>query len=158
VCFSMKNSDRTLDRTWSRVDLHVRSALVDGRGATRLGFVTGRWSGLTSESGQFTWAQRKGARRTCDRRVRWSLGPERPVSNATRSDAVARPVTCDRTRPVIVGALWTPTGCRVKRVRSRQRLSLTRAVTVCPVVTGRVRSPRPVRSVITFFTASSGNG
>jgi hypothetical protein len=31
---------------------------------------------------------------------------------------VARPVTCDRTRPVAVGALWTPTGRRVQRVRS----------------------------------------
>jgi hypothetical protein len=31
---------------------------------------------------------------------------------------VARPVTCDRTRPVTVGALWTPTGRRVQRVRS----------------------------------------
>jgi hypothetical protein len=48
---SLKNSNRTLDRTRSRVDLRVRSALVKGRGATRLGFVTGRWSGLTSVSG-----------------------------------------------------------------------------------------------------------
>jgi hypothetical protein len=31
---------------------------------------------------------------------------------------VARPVTCDRTRPVTVGALWTPTGRRVQHVRS----------------------------------------
>jgi hypothetical protein len=31
---------------------------------------------------------------------------------------VARPVTCDRTRSVTVGALWTPTGRRVQRVRS----------------------------------------
>jgi hypothetical protein len=48
---SLKNSNRTLDRTRSRVDLRVRSAQVEGRGATRLGFVTGRWSGLTSVSG-----------------------------------------------------------------------------------------------------------
>jgi hypothetical protein len=31
---------------------------------------------------------------------------------------VAHPVTCDRTRPVMVGALWTLTECRVQRVRS----------------------------------------
>jgi hypothetical protein len=80
VCFSLKNSDRTLDQTWSRVDLRVRSALVEGRGAPRLGFVTRRWSGLTSASGQFTWAQRKGARRARDRRVRRSPGLERLVN------------------------------------------------------------------------------
>jgi hypothetical protein len=31
---------------------------------------------------------------------------------------VTHPVTCDRTRPVAVGALWTLTGHRVQRVRS----------------------------------------
>jgi hypothetical protein len=80
VCFSLKNSDRTLDQTRSRVDLRVLSTLVEGRGAARLGFVTERWSGLTSVSGQFTWAERKGARRAHDRRIRRSPGPERPVS------------------------------------------------------------------------------
>jgi hypothetical protein len=49
-CLSLKNSNRTLDRTRSRVDLHVRLAKVEGRGAVRLGFVTGCWSGLTSAS------------------------------------------------------------------------------------------------------------
>jgi hypothetical protein len=106
--FLTENSDRTLDRTWSKVDLRVRSALVEGRGVARLGFVTGRWSGLTSASGQFTWTQRKGAQ------------PVRPVSHGTRVSGwaprgaergegligrTARPVTCDRTRPVTVGAL-----------------------------------------------------
>jgi hypothetical protein len=59
------------------------------------------------------------------------------------------PVTCDWTRPVAVGALWTPTGRRVQRVRSygearpimATTLSLTHAVTICPIVAGRVRSP-----------------
>jgi hypothetical protein len=50
-CLSLKNSNRTLDRTRSRVDLHVRSAQVEGRGAARLGFVTGCWSGMISVSG-----------------------------------------------------------------------------------------------------------
>jgi hypothetical protein len=50
-CLSLKNSNRKLDRTQSKVDLRVRSALVEGRGVARLGFVTGRWSGLTSASG-----------------------------------------------------------------------------------------------------------
>jgi hypothetical protein len=35
-----------------------------------------------------------------------------------RSDAVARPITSDRTRPIARGALWTPIGRRVLRVRS----------------------------------------
>jgi hypothetical protein len=48
---SLKNSNQTLDWTRSRVDLRVRLAQVKGRGAVRLGFVTGRWSGLTSVSG-----------------------------------------------------------------------------------------------------------
>jgi hypothetical protein len=39
---SLKNSNQTLDRTRYRVDLRVRSAQVEGRGAARLGFVTGR--------------------------------------------------------------------------------------------------------------------
>jgi hypothetical protein len=55
-CLSLKNSNRMLDRTRSRVDLRVRSAQVEGRGAAHLGFVTGRWTGLTNASGQFTWA------------------------------------------------------------------------------------------------------
>jgi hypothetical protein len=55
-CLFLKNFNWTLDRTWSMVDLRVRSAQVEGRGATRLGFVTGHWSSLTSVSGQFTWA------------------------------------------------------------------------------------------------------
>jgi hypothetical protein len=49
-CLSLKNSNRTLDRTRSRVDLRVRLAQVKGRGAARLGFVTERWSDLTSVS------------------------------------------------------------------------------------------------------------
>jgi hypothetical protein len=117
VCFSLKNSDRT----WSRVDLRVRSAQVKGRGAAHLGFVTGRWSGLTSASSQFTWAQRKGAQ------------PARPVPHGTGASGrsprgaergeglirpVACPVACDRTCSVAVGALWTPTGRHVQRVRS----------------------------------------
>jgi hypothetical protein len=35
-CLSLKNSNQTLDRTRSRVDLRVRSAQVEGRGAARL--------------------------------------------------------------------------------------------------------------------------
>jgi hypothetical protein len=49
-CLSLKNSNQTLDRTRSKVDLRVRLAQVEGRGAVRLGFVTGCWSGLTSTS------------------------------------------------------------------------------------------------------------
>jgi hypothetical protein len=66
-------------------------------------------------------------------RAQGGHGPARPVPRGTSASGrtpfgtvldvelighVARPVTCDRTRPVAVGALWTPTGRRVQRVRS----------------------------------------
>jgi hypothetical protein len=72
-----------------------------------LGFLTGRWSGLTSASGQFFCAQKKCVR------------PAHPVPHETGASGqasrgaersgvligrVARPVTCDRTRSVTVGA------------------------------------------------------
>jgi hypothetical protein len=119
--FLTENSDRTLDRTRSRVDLRVRSAQVEGRGVARLGFMTRRWSGLTSASSQFTWAQRKGTRPACPRvpgtgaSGRVPRGAERGVELIGRA---AYPVTCDRTCPIAWGALWTPIGCRVQRVRS----------------------------------------
>jgi hypothetical protein len=121
VCFSLKNSDRTLDQTRSRVDLRVRSAQVEDWGAARLGFVTGRWSGLTSAFGQFTWAQRKGAQPVCLVPHRTGASGRAPRGGERGEELignVARLVTCDRTRPVTVGALYTPTGRRVQRVRS----------------------------------------
>jgi hypothetical protein len=69
--------------------------------------MTGRWSSLTSASGQFSCAQKKSAR------------PPRPVPHGTNaSDQVSRgaernevmigraacPVMYDRTRPVVQGA------------------------------------------------------
>jgi hypothetical protein len=111
-CLFLKNFNRTLDRTRSRMDLRVRSALVEGRGTARLGFVTGRWSGLTSASGQFTWAQRKGACRARDRRVRRSPGPERLVSY----DLCGLVARRDRT-------LWRVRSRAIGRVRSCGELS-----------------------------------
>jgi hypothetical protein len=67
------------------------------------------------------------------RRTREGRGPARPVPcgpgasghapsgqrvSQCRSDAVTRPVTCDRTRPIARGAIWTPIGRRVQRIRS----------------------------------------
>jgi hypothetical protein len=67
------------------------------------------------------------------RRTREGRGPARPVPRGTRatghvpsgqrvsqcrSDVVACPVTCDRTCPIARGALWTPIGRWVQRVRS----------------------------------------
>jgi hypothetical protein len=70
-------------------------------------------------------------RHRCTREGR---GPARPIPRGTgasghapsgqhvsqcRSDMVARPVMCDRTRLITWGALWTPIGCWVPRVRSK---------------------------------------
>jgi hypothetical protein len=49
------------------------------------------------------------------------------VLNVELIGRVARLVTCDRTRPVAVGALWTPTGRRVQRVRSNAKARLVTA-------------------------------
>jgi hypothetical protein len=118
--------DRTLHRTWLRCD---RTRLVI---SACLGFVTGRWSALTSASGQFICAQKKKAR---DRRVRSLKEPACPVSQGTgasghvsrgaeRSRVMigheARPVTHDRMRPIVEGAYWTLTGHWHCRVRSSQ--------------------------------------
>jgi hypothetical protein len=68
-------------------------------------------------------------------------GAERGVEMIGRA---TRPVTCDQTRLIARGALWTSIGRRVQRVWSygeaspvtTMTLSLTRAVIVCLVVTG----------------------
>jgi hypothetical protein len=99
--------DRTLHRTRSRFDRTHPVSSQQLLGARVLGFLTGRWSGLTSASNQFTCAQKKCAR------------PVHPVPHRTRASGQASrgaessevligraacPVTCDRTRPVVVGA------------------------------------------------------
>jgi hypothetical protein len=49
-----------------------------------------------------------------------------PVMSGSLLDSdrtrLARPVTCDRTCPVAVGAYWTPTGRQVQRIRSNARV------------------------------------
>jgi hypothetical protein len=85
-------------------------------GTRVLGFLTGRWSGLTSASGQFTYAQKKRARPA--RPVPHGTGASGQASRGAESNGVligraARPVMCDRTRPVTVGAYWTPIGRQV---------------------------------------------
>jgi hypothetical protein len=94
-CFSLKNSNRTLNWTRSRFD-QMRPV-------------------------------------SSTRRGHWGLQPARSVPHGTGASGraprgaergeeligrAARPVTCDRTPPVMVEALWTPTGRRVQRVRS----------------------------------------
>jgi hypothetical protein len=88
------------------------------------GFVTGRWSGLTSVSDQFSYAQKKSARPA--RPVPHGIGASGQASRGAERNRVligraARPVMCDRTRPVAVGAYWTPIGRQVQRVRSFAR-------------------------------------
>jgi hypothetical protein len=53
--------DRTLHRTRSRFDRTRPISSQQLSGTRVLGFLTGRWSGLTSASGQFTCAQKKSA-------------------------------------------------------------------------------------------------
>jgi hypothetical protein len=88
------------------------------------GFVTGRWSGLTSASSQFSCAQKENARPA--RLVSHGTGASGQASRRVESSGVligraARPVTCDRTRSIAVGAYWTPTRRQVQRVRSIAR-------------------------------------
>jgi hypothetical protein len=96
-------------------------------------------------------SQQLSGARVCDRTLVWpdqrvlsillcteekSARPARPVPNGTgvsgqasrraeRSGVTigraACPVTYDRTRPVVLGAYWTPTGRGVQRVRSFSR-------------------------------------
>jgi hypothetical protein len=75
--------------------------------------VTGRWSGLTSASGQFTYVQKKNERPA--RPVLLGTGASGQASRGAESAGVmigheARPVMYDRTRPVVMGAYWTLTG------------------------------------------------
>jgi hypothetical protein len=114
----------------------------------RLGLVTGRWSGLTSVSGQFTCAQKQSARPA--RSVLHGTSVSDQASRGAESSEVvigreARPVTYDRTRPVVKGAYWTQTGRWHYRVRSFARAR--------PVVASRARgterSARPVIATVT---------
>jgi hypothetical protein len=54
--------DRTLHRTRSRFDWTRPVSSQQLSGMLVLGFLTGRWSGLTNASGQFTSAQKESAR------------------------------------------------------------------------------------------------
>jgi hypothetical protein len=108
--------DQTLHQTRSRFDRTCPVSSQQLSGARVLGFLTGRWSGLTSASGQFTCVQKKSVRLA--RPVPRGTGASGQASRgAERSGVligrVVRPVTCDRTRPVAVGAYWTPTGRQV---------------------------------------------
>jgi hypothetical protein len=73
-----------------------------------------------------------------DRRVR--SGALRELQFARSIGRSARPVTHDRTRPVVEGAYWTPTGrwhCRVRSLPGARPVVASR-------VRGAVRSARPV--------------
>jgi hypothetical protein len=64
-----------------------------------------------------------------DRSVR--SGVQRKLSTIGRE---ARPVTRDRTRPVVEGAYWTPTGrwhCRVRSLRGARPVVVSRARVLC---------------------------
>jgi hypothetical protein len=116
--------DRTLHRTRSWFDRTRPISSHQLSGARVLGFLTGRWSGLTSTSGQFFCAQKKCARSA--RPVPHGTGASGQASRGVERSGVligraAHPITCDRTRPVMVGAYWTLTGRQVQHVRSNAR-------------------------------------
>jgi hypothetical protein len=118
--------DRTLHRTRSWYD---RTRPVSSIRSARLGLMTGCWSGLTNAFGQFTCMQKHSARLA--RPVLHGTGTSGQASRGAESAGAmigqgARPVTCDRTRPVVMGAYWTLTGRQVRRVRSYSR--------ACPVI------------------------
>jgi hypothetical protein len=66
----------------------------------------------------------------------------------------ARPVTCDRTRPVAVGAYWTPTGRQVQRVRSNARARLVTATVTSDAHCSRLSCSDRTRPVT--LTGASG--
>jgi hypothetical protein len=113
--------DRTLHRTRSRFDRARPVSSQQLSGMRVLGFLTGRWSGLTSTSGQFTCAQKKRARSA------------RPVPHGTRASGQASRGV-ERSR-VLIGrvrsrceltglrpdARCSASGQSLERVRSRQR-------------------------------------
>jgi hypothetical protein len=81
-----------------------------------LGFLTGRWSGLTSASGQFTCAQKK-----CVRPARLVPHGTGAFGQASRGAERSVVLIGRAARPVVVEAYWTPTGRQVQRVRSNAR-------------------------------------
>jgi hypothetical protein len=106
--------DRTLHRTWSRFDRTRPVSSTQQLGARVLGFRTG------------------------------ASGPSRnrSVRSGTRSIArgveligrAARLATRDRTRPVTMGAYWTPTRrwhCRVRSLRGARLVMSLRARVLC---------------------------
>jgi hypothetical protein len=105
--------------------------------------MTGRWSGLTSVSGQFTGAQKQSARPA--RLVLHGTGASGQASRGAESSEVmigreARLVMYDQTRPVVEGAYWTQTGRWHCRVRSFARAHPV----VASQARGAERSARPV--------------
>jgi hypothetical protein len=54
-----------------------------------------------------------------------------PLLDSHRTSGAACPVTCDRTRPIARGALWTPIGHWGQRVRSNGVARPITATTLC---------------------------
>jgi hypothetical protein len=112
--------DRTLHRTRSWYNRTRPVSTTQQSGKRVLGFATGA-SGHSQ-----------------DRHVR--SGAQRELKFARSIGGMARPVTRDRTRPVVEGAYWTPTGrwhCRVRSLPGVRPVVASRA-------RGAVRSARPV--------------
>jgi hypothetical protein len=105
---------------------------------------------VTGRCGQSdrTWQARPVSSNCRQTRAKGGRGPARPVPRGTGASdrtpigtvldvelirRTVRPVTCDRTRPVAVGALWIPTARRVQRVRSNGEVHLVTATTLSDI-------------------------
>jgi hypothetical protein len=140
VCFSLKNSDRT--RQARPVSSNRRQTRArEGRGPAR---PVPHGTGVSGQT------------------------PFGVVHDEELIGRAARPVTCDRTRPIARGALWTPTGRQVQRVRSKGEARPVTATALsdlhcyCLSCSDRTRlvTRHPDRCVRSshFFTAMSCNG
>jgi hypothetical protein len=110
--------DRTLHRTRSQFDRTRPVSSSQQSGARVLGFATGVSGPSRNRSaGQAPRGAKLNEEPIGRVRSRWDLTGLRPDARCSAS------------------------GQTLERVRSRQRLLLTRTVHACPVVTGRVRSP-----------------
>jgi hypothetical protein len=78
--------------------------------------------------------------------------------DSDRTPGAACPVTCDKTRLIAWGALWTLIGHRVQRIRSNGEAGPITATALSDTHCCCLSYSDRTRLVIMFFTALSCNG